>query len=328
MTAPAPPDRGEYYLPDGAVTLFAPSLPTTPARRRTPPPASRPAARPRPSVPEPRPPSRLAELFADDEPLSRPADRPLAAQPSADPPPADSSPADSSPAVAVTVREAPASQSAPTQSAPTLTAEPIWVGVARGVAGALAAGALTGAARVIRSGGSLGEEIGANAGLGWLAHLAPLPAAAVGPALAFCGTALALFCLKTALPTPARWGAALAAAAVAGIAVKAAVTGGFATGESAAGFAPSLAWQIAVCGVVVLAGTLWNPGGSAVRGARLAPLIGLLACGLTFPLADGALGEASETKRSPIVAARAVVGWWGEAVRSASAEPHADGAKP
>ena len=314
--------------------MFAPTLPRVPRRRAGPPtneaptneapPPERPAAPPEP--PEPRsatrPRSPLAELFAEEEAAGlapRPAPAPV---PSAPRVAVRSVPVQSVPnppaAIAVRVRpdERPepgtgqvetgeAEEADPVE--PATLAEPIWVGVARGVSGALAAGVWTGAALALKG--------GTDAGPAWLGHLAPLPGAAAGPVLAYCGTALALFAARPALPAPARWGATLAAAAVAGVALKAA-----ATAALAGGFAPSLALHVAVCGGVALAGTRWSPAGRGVRGGRLAPLAGVLVCLLTFPLADGALGNAAPAdapaqKRTAAGAARAVTHWWTDAVR-------------
>ncbi|NNJ26855.1 hypothetical protein [Alienimonas chondri] len=281
---------------DGTVTMFAPTLPPVPRRSEA-------RWEPRPERPPARPPSRIAELFADEE----------AEADAASPAPERPSRTVAPQAVPVTVRSEPrfAREEATDEAtedlrgeatASPVRAEPIWVGVARGVSAALAAGAATGAVCVLRP--------GSQAGPGWLEHLASLPDAVVGPALAYCGTALGLFAVKAALPAPTRWGAALAALALGGVAIKAAVSDGLAEG-----FGPALSWQIAVCCLLALAGACWNPGTKAVRGGRLAPLIGLLVCGLTFPLADGVLGEANPEDRSPQVAARAVMGWWGEALR-------------
>ena len=332
MTA-ARSDRGRAYEEedDGAVATFAPTLPRTPRRRPAPPAAPPPRAPERPAPrpearSEARPRSPLAELFAEEDaadlaPRPDPAPVPSAPRVAVRSVPVQSVPSPPA-AIAVRVRPderpepetgqvetgeatgavevAPHDEPAPVER--TTLAEPIWVGVARGVSGVLAAGVLTGAALTWKG--------GTHAGPAWLAHLAPLPGAAVGPVLAYCGTALGLFAVRPALPTPARWGATLAAAAVAGVALKAAATAALADG-----IGPSLALHVAVCGGVALAGTRWSPAGCPVRGGRLAPLAGVLACLLTFPLADGVPGEVPAQERTAAGAARAVTHWWIDAAR-------------
>ncbi|QDT15336.1 hypothetical protein [Alienimonas californiensis] len=310
---------------DGSVAMFAPSLPP---RRRSDAPRYAPRPEPAPAAPVPAPPARpsspLAELFAEEE-----ADAAAAAAAASSQQTGQQTgrrgeerrtaePVRPSPSPAVTMRTEPRTE----VDEPSVAAEPIWVGVARGVAAALSAGALAGAALALRATPAGSESPGGPA---WLADLAPLPDAALAPLLAFCGTALGLFAVKTNLPTPPRWGATLAAAAVAGGALKVAVADGL-----AAGFGPSLAWQIAVCAGLILAATRWSPGTAAVRGGRLAPLIGLLVCGLTFPLADGALSDLPTEDRGPSAAGRAIAGWWTDAVRfeppdGATDDKHASG---
>ncbi|MFH5805453.1 hypothetical protein [Alienimonas sp. DA493] len=299
---------------DGSVATFAPALPRLPRRRSVPanrdlprsapprsaPPRSAPPPEPDPPAP-PRPSSPLAELFAEEEEeeaeraAARPARRWGNDRPTAEPPRPAPAPAPT-PAPAVTVREEPREDA----DEPEVAAEPIWVGVARGVAATLAAGALTGAALILK---------GAPAGPMWLGAFAPLPDAALAPLLAFCGTGLGLFAARSNLPTPPRWGATLAAAAAAGGALKVAIAGGLADG-----FGPSLAWHLVICASLILAATRWSPGTATARAGRLAPLIGLLVCGLTFPLADGALAEIPAEQRGPAAAARAIAGWWGDAL--------------
>ncbi|MEM9703052.1 MAG: hypothetical protein AAF907_11485 [Planctomycetota bacterium] len=296
MTAPPSPpfrlgaDSSGLTSHDGTVATFAPPLPPVPLR-----PAGAASAARRPPVSPERSAARLAELFGEEE--DRPAAARFREEPRPEPAPADRRA--NPPAVAVRLRER--------QEQDDRLPEPLWVGVSRGAAAVLSVGATLGAVAVLKPEGQFFERLASPA---WLEHFAPLPDAALGPTLAFCGTALGLFALKPALPTPARWGAGLAALALGGAAVKAAVADGWANG-----FGPTLAWQIAVCCLFTLFGTCWNAGTPAVRRGWWTPAVGLLACGLTFPLADGALGEPTDDGRSPQMAAKAVASWWTDALR-------------
>ena len=278
---------------DGWVSAFAPTLPLDPPRRR----AVRREVRPAPPPdPAPRPATRFAEIFGDeaDEPEVRP--RPDPAPPAlAAPPPEPPTP---------TVRFAPAEPPAVPDEQPGRIAVPVWVQVARGIAAVLSG--TVGLAAAGRSPGFAEPFWG---------DPAPLPEVAAGPLLAFCATGLGLFALRPALPGPARWGATLSAALLAGFAAKAA-----AVGVKADGFGPSLAMQVTVCLGVILAATRWAPRGAGpIRGGRLALLAGVAACGLGFPLADGALNDAPPADRTAAGVGRAVARWWvaeGAPVRS------------
>ena len=284
-TGPAAGTTGDDA--DGWVSAFAPTLPLDPPRRRAVRREERPEPPPEPEpMPAPRPASRFAEIFGDeaDEPEVRP--RPEPAPALAEPPPEPPAP---------TVRFAPAEPPAVPDEGPEALAVPVWVQVARGIAAVLSATAGLAAA---------GRPPGFAAPL-W-GDLPPLPDAAAGPLLAFCATGLGLFALRPALPGPARWGATLSAALLAGFAAKAA-----AVGVKADGFGPSLAMQVTVCLGVILAATRWAPRGAGpIRGGRLALLAGVSACGLGFPLADGALHDTPPADRTAAGVGRAVAGWW------------------
>ena len=288
--------------------MFAPALPPVPRRVVRPAPRLTPNPPRKPDPPPEtrqasgtRPPSRLAELFAEEEAESPEEKAAAPAPPLAPQPPLPAAPPPVAAAVAVQVRRVEPTEPPPVDAPPEIVAPPIWVGVARGVAGTLAAAVLPAAVAAVRAGGTGGPA--------WVGELAPLPPAAVGPALAFCGTGLALFAVRPALPAPARWGATLAAGLLAGVAAKAA-----ALGMLAGGVGPSLPLQVAVCLGVVLAATRWAPrDGAGVRGGRLAAAAGVLLCGLTFPLADGVLDQFPRHERTAAGTARAAAQWWADA---------------
>ena len=291
---PATDDAAGVWADEDGWAAFAPPLTAAgrprPRVRRDPPPAPRrpvapdPALEPRPAPP--RPASRLAELFAEeDQDRQEPRAIPVTVRPETTRP---NSPAAAVPPATAPVEEEPAE---PIHHDP--PAAPVWLGVARGVAAVLAAAAFA-AASGRGSGGLLPEAD-------------PLPAAWAGPLLAFCGTGLALFVLRPSLPGPVRWGATVGAGSLAGLAAKGAVTAVLADGA-----VPSLPLQVAVSAGVVLAAVRLAPTATAPAGRAglLAAAAGLAACGVGFPLADGALDPHPPKTRTPRIVAAAVAGWW------------------
>ena len=307
MTAAPPTDdaaggwTGTAMTDDGACAAFAPPMPAARSRGVNP---ARPTRERGPAAPRrvaqsdrrddrpapPRPPSRLAEVFADED---APPPTPVPPAP-APPPPAPSA------AVAVRVRPAPAvlfEEADGDEAEPFLPPPaPAWLGVTRGVAAALAAGAL--GAAFLGTGGGL------------VPNVAPLPAGWAGPLWAFVGTGLALFAARGPLPGPARWGAFAAAGLLAGFAAKEAVS--FARAD---GLGPSLPLQLFACAATVAAAVRLAPPAAAPAGGAgwVAAVAGLAACGVGFPLADGALEELPPADRTPAAVAGAVAGWWAPA---------------
>ena len=283
----APPTGGAAAE---AVTAFAPGLPDLtaapprPARREVPVDLPAPAG------------SRFTDLFEDEPPAPLPPSEPDAHRQT-------SAPEVPEPRAELVAELGAEDEAVPTDAEP--LAAPVWVSVARGVAGVLAVPAFAAA---------VGRAPAFAAG--WC-DLAPLPAAAGAPVFAFCGTGLVLFAVRGPLPAPARWGATLSAAVLGGLAVKAT-----ALGWRAGGVGPSLPAHLTLCLLVVLAATRWRPAGP-VRGGTFAALAGALACGLSFPLAAGALAEVPQADRTPAVAVRAVAGWWTEYARPVTTPPRA-----
>ena len=259
----------------GSFAAFAPTIESTRCPWRP-----EPDRTPAPSPPAPaRPASRLADLFAEEE---RDAERPEPAPVAVPEPELES--------IRVRFAEPDADEDvAPAE----LPAAPVWLGVARGVAGVLAAGCL----------------LDAFAGRGgtFVPSFAPLPATCAATLAAFCGTGLAVFAACGTLPAVPRSAAMSAAAAMAGFAAFGAAT--------AAGLTPHVLWQTAACAAVVAAAVRLAPPrtAGAGRGGRVALLAGIAACGVGFPLAGGALAELAPADRRPAAVAVAVGGWWNPA---------------
>ena len=259
---------------DGSFAAFAPTIDSTRCPWR-PGPRPEPDRTPAPPPPAPpRPASRLADLFAEE---ARDAERPEPAPVAFEEPGPEPEP------IRVRFAEPDADEDiAPAE----IPAAPAWLGVARGVAGVLAAGCLPDA--FVGRGGT------------FVPSFAPLP-----PTLAaFCGSGLAVFAIRGSLPAVPRLAATLAAAALAGFAAFGAAT--------VAGLTPHVLWQTAACAAVVAAAVRLAPVHSAGGGwgDRLALLAGAAACGIGFPLAGGALEELAPADREPAAVAAAVGGWW------------------
>ena len=290
MTAATDAAAGVWEA-DGALAAFPPPLQDA-ARFRPPRPAA--VRPPAPVVAEPdvsadppvRPPSRLADLFAEEEREEAAADE--TAEPNREPE-----------RVPVRVRFAEVDRedepADDVESPPSVEAPPVWLGVARGVAAALAAACLA-------------EAFG-DVTTGVAPPLGPLPDSAATPLLAFCGAGCGVFAVRGCLPAVPR----LAATAAAGLL---AAASSFAAVRSA-GLAPAAAWQTAVCAATVAAAVRLAPAVAAPAGwsGRIAFAAGLAACALGFPLAGGAVSETPPADRTPAAVAGAVGGWWADAVR-------------
>ena len=260
---------------DVSFAAFAPTFESTP-RPQPRRPAPRPAAEPSPAPP--RPASRLADLFAEEE---RDAERPEPA------PAAVQVPEPEPESLRVRFAEPDADEQ---EASADIPAAPVWLGVARGVAGVLAAGCLL--------------DVFAGRGGTFVPSFAPLPAKLAATLAAFCGTGSAVFAARGTLPAVPRSAATLAAAALAGFAAFGAAT--------EAGLIPHVLWQTAACAAVVAAAVRLAPPrtAGAGRGGRVALLAGIAACGVGFPLAGGALAELAPADRRPAAVAVAVGGWW------------------
>ena len=279
---------------DGSFAAFAPALGSAPRPRR-PAPRPEPDRTPPPPPAPPRPASRLADLFAEEE---READTVRPAPVAVEEPGPEPEPEP----IRVRFAEPETDENAAPADMP---AAPVWLGVARGVAGVLAAGCL----------------LDAFAGRGgtFVPSFAPLPAKLAAALAAFCGTGLAVFAARGTLPAVPRSAATLAAAALAGFAASGAAT--------AAGLTPHVLWQTAACAAVVAAAARLAPPltAGAGRGARIALVAGVAACGVGFPLAGGALTELAPADRRPAAVAVAVGGWWNPAGdRRAAGTPRPD----
>ena len=259
---------------DSSLSAFAPTLPPPPRDGST---HRRPAA----AAPV-RPASRLADLFAEEDREDERDSQCSEPQPATEPEP-------------VRVRfpglDEEGDRVDETADAP-LPAVPVWLGVARGVAGVLAAGCLADAF----------TEMDAPA----VPEFAPLPDRFAAPLTAFCGTGLGVFAVRGCLPAVPRLAATLAAAALATFAAKNAALD--------AGLAPHVLWQTAACAAVVAAAVRLAPHAASPAGwtGRLAAFAGAAACGVGFPLAGGALDELTPADRKPAAVAVAVGGWWAE----------------
>ena len=183
---------------------------------------------------------------------------------------------------------------------------PVWLGVARGLAGVFGGLCLHAAFGPAKRAGFDGR-------LGWL-DLSPLfgadaavalPDAAAPMGLSAAGAVLGLFVVRPQLPGVLRW--AVLAAVSAGLPFAAWSAANAC--RSAGGFTPSLPLHVVACLVTLLLAVRATPRGPLAFGVGqpLAAAAAVLACGLSFPLVDD---PPPTGDRGVVPAARRTAAWW------------------
>ena len=202
-------------------------------------------------------------------------------------------------------------ESPPHRDGPVDHAEPapVWLGVARGVAGVFAALCLHAAFGEAKRDGFDGR-------LWWVDlsalfapdAIVPLPDAAAAMLLSAAGSLLGLFVVRPQLPGVLRWGVLAAAAGFLPFTVWAAA----AACRAAGGLTPSLPAHLSACLVTVLLAVRAVPRGPLAFGVNqpLAAAAAVLACGLSFPLVDDPPAAGQRGVANAVVRTAA---WWGGA---------------